>query len=1464
MTTIAKASGSGGKRALTKAANRQAILAAARQVFARIGFDATTVRDIIRETDLAAGTFYNYFKSKEEVFEALMDDGALRIRPVIRAARIASRTFEEFIRNAYKAYFNYVLTDEAQFRLMRRNTGALRVRMVTPEVLAGFDEIQSFVEEDVKSGKVPPMDAELFAAAAVGLAQVHHGSPAGLTQTPDLSLDTGQADARITAAVGAGDVNGDGFADLLIASSGFDVGGLTDQGKGWLHCGSANGIGSTPCWEYTPGVAGAELGSAGFLGDVNGDGFADFALGGPGFDDPSGSPTGTGRVLGFHGAAGGPAGTPDWTWSCGEADCAVEQVRGVGDVNGDGFDDVLVGAPRYDDLLVDQGAAWLFLGSASGLSATPSWSRLGGAPGYEAGYDVAPAGDMDGDGYADVLVTSRLAWSTVTGEGRVELFLGRATGLAAAAEEVWFSGAAGGTDTARLLGDVNQDGNPDIAIGRPSSASLILGDGLAPLDPAAWEGIGGAVYGTVLAPAGDVDGDGRAELLIADSDGAGSVTLLDVPAPLMHPTDEDFAVPGGVAGRKFGEAGPRGCAGDVNGDGIDDLLVRSVDWPENPGTPVDPGRIHLFLGSPDGLATTEDWAFQADQNDATQIDANLGWAAVIADFDGDGYGDVAAGARRWDDGANADAGRVVLFYGSASGLQQTAPDQDLLGAAGDELGAGLAAGDFNCDGNPDLAVSAPLGDDTSSDVGLVTVHDGDPSGLSATPSVTLVGSGGEFGVLAAGDINGDGCADLAVGAPEEGQSDEGAVRLYLGSAAGLSTSPVWTHQSTEADALLGTSLATADLDLDGFEELLVGAPGADAEDGSVAIWAGSAGGPTGTPAVLSGTFGGGAELGLGLDAGGDVDGNGYPDIIAGEPHASSNNDQVLVWCVDAGGLDTTPCASWTNDGEFGSTVGIRGDFDGDGRGDPLISAHKELNSSGRVWGFFGAREHGTQPRTRAPFITQQGTTQRIQPGTRSVTGGFDVRWVVEPAGGASRAKIAVEAKPVGTPFDGTGLVTSASWTETGAGGATLVLPVSGLLGDTWYHWRARLLTDAAQSRGGAPGPWFVGDPASPAGAHVLTFPDSDGDGEPDATDCAPNDPAVYQGAPELCDGVDNDCDGILPGDEIDADGDGITECAGDCAPGDASIHPGATEQCDGLDTSCAGGLGAEETDGDGDGVLPCSDPADCDDANGSIYPGAPEVCDLVDQDCDGDVDNGTPDLDGDGLGDCNDDDVDGDGADATSDCDDENADVFPGNPEVCDGLNNDCTGGVPPDEQDADGDGWIACVDYVDHGADSILGGSDCDDGDAGIAPDADEVCDDVDQDCDGAVDDGLPASDWFADADGDGFGDPDSPFPDNPHCGPGDGWLEDSTDCDDARIFVHPGADEIPGNTLDDDCAGDGDEPLPGTPGARADAPGIACAVSSGRASGATLLLLLVLVARRRRSAICLHPFLDPPAPML
>ena len=159
-----------GKREQTKHNNREAILDAARSVFADLGYGATSVRDIIRKTGLASGTFYNYFKSKEEVFEALMDDGMRRIRPRLRAERIRSRTFEDFIRNAYRTYFEYLATDRDTFQVMRRNPNTLRVRMDSPEILAGFEEIREYLEEDIRNGTLPAVDSEYLMAALVGIA----------------------------------------------------------------------------------------------------------------------------------------------------------------------------------------------------------------------------------------------------------------------------------------------------------------------------------------------------------------------------------------------------------------------------------------------------------------------------------------------------------------------------------------------------------------------------------------------------------------------------------------------------------------------------------------------------------------------------------------------------------------------------------------------------------------------------------------------------------------------------------------------------------------------------------------------------------------------------------------------------------------------------------------------------------------------------------------------------------------------------------------------------------------------------------------------------------------------------------------------------------------------------------------------------------------------------------------------
>ena len=186
MSDVADLSKARGKREETKASNRQAIIDAARRVFAELGYGATTVRDIIRATDLASGTFYNYFKSKEEVFQALQDETALRVRPRLRAERIRARTFEEFISGSFRTFFDFVKNDHATFATMQRNPELQRVRIDTPEVVAGFDELRTDLERAIESGVVPDADPDLLMATIVGVAfeVANH-----LVTREDLSVD---------------------------------------------------------------------------------------------------------------------------------------------------------------------------------------------------------------------------------------------------------------------------------------------------------------------------------------------------------------------------------------------------------------------------------------------------------------------------------------------------------------------------------------------------------------------------------------------------------------------------------------------------------------------------------------------------------------------------------------------------------------------------------------------------------------------------------------------------------------------------------------------------------------------------------------------------------------------------------------------------------------------------------------------------------------------------------------------------------------------------------------------------------------------------------------------------------------------------------------------------------------------------------------------------------------------------
>ncbi len=385
-----------------------------------------------------------------------------------------------------------------------------------------------------------------------------------------------------------------------------------------------------------------------------------------------------------------------------------------------------------------------------------------------------------------------------------------------------------------------------------------------------------------------------------------------------------------------------------------------------------------------------------------------------------------------------------------------------------------------------------------------------------------------------------------------------------------------------------------------------------------------------------------------------------------------------------------------------------------------------------------------------------------------------------------------------------------------------------------------------------------------------------------AGDCDDSLAAVHPEATERCNGLDDDCDGVTDEPDAidavpwfaDADADGQVDpdvqrlacqaSAGwlpagaqvDCDDGDGSIHVGATERCNGIDDDCDGQVDEEDAvdlvtwyrDADGDGYgdpqlnqIACHAPsgwvepgpdADCDDSQASIHPGARELCNGYDDDCNGMIDEDSAfdsvpwyaDTDGDRFGDarisvlsCR---PPQGYVSSPGDCDDLRASAHLGAPELCNGVDDNCDGVVDEDQAE-DAGSW-----FVDHDGDHFgdpakprracklprghsATAGDCDDSRRSVHPEAVEVCNGLDDDCDGATDepDADDAFTWYPDDDHDGYGDGSQPVD---ACYQPTGHVSLRGDCDDANPGVHPGAGEER-DGIDNDCDGQIDDGTPG-----------------------------------------------------
>ena len=940
---------------------------------------------------------------------------------------------------------------------------------------------------------------------------------------------------------------------------------------------------------------------------------------------------------------------------------------------------------------------------------------------------------------------------------------------------------------------------------------------------ATWNGSGTETLGSAVTT-GDFNNDGKSDIAVGAAyhgSGVGEVYVYYGTATVPSSTpDVTLTVPSGAG--LFGYALH---AADVNGDGLDDLLVGS---PYATTAATQDGAVWIFYGAAYGLPVTT----STKVTGTGAANNYFGCSVSSGDINGDGYDDVIIG----EYGYSSENGRAWIYAGSSSGIS-TSSFRTITGPnASSRYGWAVSAcGSASSDAYSELVIGAPA---YSSNKGRAYLFTGSASFFTTTPAVTTVYTGTDgyqfgYALTLERDFNGDAYEDMVIGAPTGTASTFGRVYYYQSSGTAMATGKTSSFDGPSAYSYFGASLAAIpDTDDDGYNELLVGG-WTVALPGTATLYDGSSVGlaTSGRSTTFAGT--GTDALGMAV-GGGDVNGDGNGDILFGSPGANTYAGKLVLeyggadvdndgWVVNGSGYqedcadsDATVSPSAT---EICDTFNT--DEDCDGLADNADSSATGLTTFYRDADGDGYGDLATTTLScDAPSGYVVDSTDCDDASASAHPGGAEV----------------CDAANVDEDCDGL-----SDDADSSVSGATL---------STWYA------DSDADAYGGA----SLGDSCDAPSGAVAT-----------STDCDDGDAAIHPGATEVCDAAnqDEDCDGLADNDDasassatktqfyVDADGDsygsttsnaycdapsGYAATSTDCDDGDASTNPAATEVCDGADNDCNSVVddGVSDTfykDADGDGygdpavtASGCSAPTgyvsvgtDCDDAESSVHPGAVEVCDATntDDDCNGLANDSDPavtnttayyaDADGDGYGStasvaaC----AQPSGYGATSgDCDDTDNGVNPGATDLPgDGTDGDCDGSEVC-YVDADDDGFRpdtgATVtssdgDCSDSGeALAIDPTGDCDDANPGVNPGAaDAAGDGLDANCDGA-------DSCYVDADGDGARTAFLVASADTDClDAGEAPATADVDCDDTDASVFPAAGEITGSGVDEDCDG-------------------------------------------------------------